>query len=229
MNRVGVHETAFIASDVKIGLGTVVGPNSVILGPCTIGKNCWIGPNVVIGTPAEDFSTLDQFNNSDPNIWNLKQGFGIFIGDNVIIREHVAIHQGVARKTTINDNVFLMHGSHVGHDVYIDKNVTISPLTAIGGYCKIFENANLGMSSVIHQKLNMGAYSMIGMNSTVTKNINPFELYYGSPAKKHGLNIRLMKKMNYSDSQIENLISYYEENKNIPDFVVKYINQMKDI
>jgi UDP-N-acetylglucosamine acyltransferase len=48
-----VHRTAVIADDVIMGSGKVVGAFAVILGPARIGDGTWIGPHVVLGTPAE--------------------------------------------------------------------------------------------------------------------------------------------------------------------------------
>jgi UDP-N-acetylglucosamine acyltransferase len=104
----------------------------------------------------------------------------------------------------------------------------MAPSTNIAGHCFIFELANLGMATVVHQRAKIGAGCMIGMNSTVTKDTKPFELWYGSPARNHGLNTRLLSKMLFSDQDIKDLQYFYKKNKKMPSFVVEYIEQMKD-
>jgi UDP-N-acetylglucosamine acyltransferase len=242
-NGVHIHKTAFVSDDVEIGLGTIVGPNTVILGPCKIGENCWIGPNVVIGTPAQDNSNMvrkripsyyfveDLKGNGYLNeyLWNSPQGEGVIIGDNTIVREHSAIQQGTVRETYVGSNVFLMHKTHIGHDVYVGDYVNMAPSVVIAGHCSIFDRANLGMAVVVHQRKKIGSGAMVGMNSTVTKDIRPYELCYGSPAKVHGLNTRLMKNLNITDNEIKILSKFYKKGKNIPDFVVDYIDEMKEL
>lgn len=241
-HRLGVHRTAFVASGVRIGRGTVVGPNSVILGPCVIGENCWIGPNVTIGTTAQDLDNmivrripnyyfdedLDDNGFLEKYLWDSPQGKGVVIGNNTIIRENSAIQQGTIKETYIGNNVFLMHKSHIGHDVFVGDSVSMAPSTNIAGHCSIFELANLGMATVVHQRAKIGAGCMIGMNSTVTKDTNPFEIWYGSPARNHGLNTRLLSKMLFTDQDIKDLQYFYKKNKKMPSFVVEYIEQMKD-
>lgn len=243
MNNIGIHKTAYVADDVVVGRGTIIGPNSVILGPCEIGKDCWIGPNVVIGTPAQDNSNMvrkripeyyfteDLGDNIflDNYLWNSDQGKGVVIENNTIVREHSAIQQGTVRETHVGSNVFLMHKSHIGHDVYVGDNVNMAPSVVIAGHCSIFDRANLGMGVIVHQRRKIGAGSMVGMNSTVTKDIRPYELCYGSPAKSHGLNIKLLKDLEFEDTEIKMLSKFYKNGKNIPHFVVDYIEQMKDL
>ena len=62
--------------------------------------------------------------------------------------------------------------------------MTISSNCSIGGFCYIMEGVNFGMGSKCHQNMLVGAYSMIGMNSTITKKTNcePFKVLVGSPA-----------------------------------------------
>ena len=48
---------------------------------------------------------------------------------------------------------------------------------------RIFEGATLGQHVVIHPRLKVGKYAMIGMNATVTKDVPKFETWIGSPAK----------------------------------------------
>lgn len=231
MSDVYIHPTAFVSPLVDIGNNTVIGPNAVILGPCEIGSNCWIGPNAVIGTTAEDINSMimpEKHNIENKNFWDVIQGEGIFIGSNTIVREHTTIHQGTIKNTYIGNNVFIMNKSHIGHDAYIDNNVRLSPSSMIGGHCFIFEKANIGMAAVVHQKLKIGAGAMIGMNSTVTKNINPYQMWYGTPAKNSGLNLKLLLDENISTCDINELENYYQGNRKIPNFIVKYIKQMEE-
>ena len=48
-----IHHTAVIGDDVKLGIGNVIGPYAVIIGPCHLGDGNWLGPHVSIGGPAE--------------------------------------------------------------------------------------------------------------------------------------------------------------------------------
>ncbi len=45
-----IHPTAVLGPGVELGSGNVVGLYAVVLGPCRIGDDDWIGPHVVPGT-----------------------------------------------------------------------------------------------------------------------------------------------------------------------------------
>ncbi|MBD3197308.1 MAG: hypothetical protein GF317_19795 [Candidatus Lokiarchaeota archaeon] len=51
------------------------------------------------------------------------------------------------------------------------------------GYIKVGKNARIGAYSVIMPGVSIGEGSIVGANSTVTKDIPPFCIAYGSPAK----------------------------------------------
>ena len=50
------------------------------------------------------------------------------------------------------------------------------------------------MNAVLHQGLKVGAFVMVGMNATVTREIPNFALSFGSPSKTVGVNrVRLLR------------------------------------
>ena len=59
-----IHPTALIGPQVDMGTNNIIGPGTVIIGPCEIGDNNWIGPYSVIGTPGE-YEGLQH-----PEAWN---------------------------------------------------------------------------------------------------------------------------------------------------------------
>jgi UDP-N-acetylglucosamine acyltransferase len=79
----------------------------------------------------------------------------------------------------------MLRGSHLGHDVMVENNVTISCNVLVGGHSIIGSGANLGLGAILHQFSKIGCYSMIGMGTIVTKksNIQCFGTYVGNPAK----------------------------------------------
>ena len=123
-----IHSTAIIGSDVTLGEGNFIGPNSVIVGNVTIGNENWIGPNVIIGTPPEhrEFqilaSSMDQV-----------KGY-IEIGDNNIIRENSVIQMPMKDKTRLGNECYLMDGVHVGHDVTLRNKITVAPKVTFAGH-----------------------------------------------------------------------------------------------
>lgn len=195
MNR--IHETAIIGEDVELGTGNVVGPFSMILGPCRLGNDNWIGPNVVIGTPGETRG------GAHPAAWDGDQGVGpIEIGSRNVIREFATVQQGWAEVTLIGDDCYIMTKAHVPHDGQLGDRVTVSCSVMIGGHSVVGSGANIGLGTVIHQKLVIGVGAMVGMGSVVTRDIPPFAMAYGSPAGVRGANKVGLSRADFDDSSV---------------------------
>ena len=171
-----VHPTAIVDPSAKIGEGNWIGPYCLIGPGVQIGSNNRFEAFVSIGTPAEH---RDYF---------LRPPGLVRIGNNCIVREYVTINGGTTKTTCLGNQVVVLRGSYVAHDVTIRDNANISCNVMIGGHTVIGHGANLGLAAVVHQNRVIGAYAMIGMNSTVTRNMLPFLISFGSPCKLKRVN-----------------------------------------
>ncbi len=179
-----IHPTAIIGEGVDIGERNIIGPYAVILGPCVIGDDNWIGPHVVIGTPGE------MRGGTHPAAWSGDDGVGpTSIGNRNVIREFVTIQQGNVGTTRVGDDCYIMTKAHVPHDGVLGNRVTVSCAVMIGGHTVVGDAANLGLGTVVHQHLAIGAGAMVGMGSVVTKDIPPYAMGFGNPARVRGANV----------------------------------------
>jgi UDP-N-acetylglucosamine acyltransferase len=182
MNR--IHSTAIIGPEVQIGDGNVIGPYAVVIGKVLIGDGNWIGPNAIIGTPSQ------MRGYPHPTSWDGDEcEVGIEIGNGNIVREFVTIHTGTTQITRIENGCYFMTQAHVPHDAQIENDVTLSNSVQIGGHTVVQNGANIGLGSVVHQRTVIGAKAMIGMGSVITKDVLPYGLVYGAPARLRGGNL----------------------------------------
>jgi UDP-N-acetylglucosamine acyltransferase len=224
--NVAIHSTAIVAEEVAIGDGTIVGPFAVLLAPCSVGRNCWIGPHVVTGTTAEHLGamtiaevpreasrSLDEVaqHRIDELVWFGSHGAGVIIGDRSTVREQSTVHQGTEGPTVLGDDVFVMNKAHIGHDAALGDRVRVAPVAMVGGHAWVGADANIGMASSIHQHRAIGAGAMIGMHATVIKDVGPFQLVKGNPARPAGVNIMGMTRLGFAESDISALRGYYED------------------
>ena len=102
----------------------------------------------------------------------------VWIGDNVTIKPGVQIWDGITIK----------------NDVFIGPNVTFTndlvPRSKSPNWRKVDtiveEGASIGANSTIIAGIVIGCYSLIGAGSLVSKDIPPFTVWYGNPAKHRG-------------------------------------------
>jgi len=184
--NVDIGPFCHITGDVTIGEGTTISSFNYIEGPAKIGKDNFIGPNCVIGTPAEH-KNADSVGE-------------IIIGDGNTIRELTVIQRGTGeRDTQIGNRCFIMDHVHIAHDVLVANDVTVAPNVVFGGHSVVLDGATIGIGSSTHQFSTIGAYSMIGMNSTVTRDVPPFYLVSGTPANFMRWNSFQLNLQEFSD------------------------------
>ena len=158
-----------------------------------IGKNNIIGPYAVIG----NFAQYPKVNS-----------FGIIeIGNDNIFNEYCNIHLPTKnkKKTQIGNNNYLMNSTTIDHDCVIENNVILSSNVILGGNVHIMEGAQLGIKVCVHQNQVIGSYSMIGMNSFITRKLNvvPGYKFFGRPAKKRGRNFIGLKRNNIDNNKLK--------------------------
>jgi UDP-N-acetylglucosamine acyltransferase len=198
-----IHPTAIVEQDVTLGNNNYIGPYCYITGNTIIGDNNRFEAYCSIGTPAECIGYFDSFEKST------------IIGNNNIFREFVTINGGTTKKTILGNNIIMLRGSHVGHDAIIEDKVNLSCNSIIGGYSYIMEGVNFGLGAICHQLLKIGAYSMIGMGTIITKTteIKPGGVYMGVPARFVKENSFGFEKNNISRKKLELLIERYNNLK----------------
>jgi UDP-N-acetylglucosamine acyltransferase len=193
-----IHPTAVIGDGVELGDDNVIGPYTVILGPCTIGNGNWIGPHVGLGAPAEDRDA------PEPVAWEGElAGCGVTIGDGNRFREFVSIHQGTKRTTTIGDGCFLLAGTHVAHDGVLGTGVTLSCGAQLGGHTTVWDHANIGMGTVVHQHSVIGPGAMVGMGGAVRREVVPFSVTVGNPQRVVKINRVGLRRRGCPDAVID--------------------------
>lgn len=197
-----IHNTAIIGSDVKIiGTNNYIGPYCIIQGNTTIGSNNRFEAYCSIGSSAEH---RDYFYSTDGVV---------IIGDNNVFREYVTVNSGTVRATTLGSNIIMLRNSHIGHDSIVEDNVNLSCNVLIGGHSYIMKGANFGLGSICHQFSKIGAYSMIGMGSIITKTreVKPGQIVVGSPATYIKMNEVGLQRNNITSEQLKIYEELYEK------------------
>lgn len=166
-----------IVGNVRIGANTVIENNVVIQGRVTIGERCYIQSQSVIG--------IDGFGYSkDPETGEktmIEHFGGVKIGNDVFIASHVNIARGTIDDTVIMDGVKIAPSTHIGHNNHIGENATIICANLFGSVTT-GKDAYIVASTIQNQSV-VGAHSVIGMGSVVTKPIPDNVVAFGIPAK----------------------------------------------
>lgn len=199
-----ISPMAFISEGVRIGQNVSIGPGAVILGPCVIEDEAWIGPGAQIGAPPE---MTDHVQNT---AWSGDLAHaGVHIGKGAVIREAAVIHQGSYRATTVGAGSWVLSRAYLAHDVLLGENATVSAGVSVGGHCVIGDRVNIGMNASVHQRTFIGAGCMVGMGAPVARDLPPYVKAFGSPVRLHGVNTIGMQRQGIETEQIEALQAAY--------------------
>lgn len=173
--QVGAY--AVIGERVRVGAGTVIGHHVVIEGNTEIGARNHIFPGAAIGLEPQDLKY-------DGSLTLVK------IGDDNTIREHVTINRATYRgeATVIGNGNLLMAYAHVGHNCVIEDSVIITNAVSLAGHVRVETRARIGGMVGIHQFVHVGRHAMIGAMSRIDRDVPPYMLVEGNPARIRSLN-----------------------------------------
>ena len=213
-----IHPQAIVDPGAIIGKNVHLGPFSVIGPGVEIGYDTWIGPHVVINGPTRigKNNRIYQF----ASLGDAPQHLGykgeptrLEIGDRNIIREYCTFSRGTVAGggvTRIGHDNFIMAYCHVAHDCRVGNHTIFANGTSLAGHVTIEDYVIFGGFTMVHQFCRVGAYTMTGIATVTFKDIPPYLLAAGNTAKPHGLNIRGLKRRQFSVSSIESLRRAYK-------------------
>ncbi|MCD7972428.1 MAG: acetyltransferase [Candidatus Azobacteroides sp.] len=165
-----------------------VHPSSIVDANCQIGENTkiWHFSHIMSGCVIGKNCNIGQ---------NVVISPGVILGNNVKIQNNVSVYTGV----TCEDDVFLGPSC-------VFTNV-INPRSFINRKdqflkTKVGKGASIGANATIVCGNDIGEYAFIGAGAVVTKNIPPYSLWIGNPARQQGWISRMGLKLVFDEEGI---------------------------
>ncbi len=188
--KIGAY--SIIEEDVTIGSGTEVKSHVTIAKHTDIGKNNRIFQYSSIGEEPQD-----KKYNQEPT--------RTIIGDNNTIREYVTINRGTIddnSETRIGDNNWIMAYVHIAHDCVLANNIIIANGTTLAGHVHLGDFVILGGFTKLHQFCRIGAHAFTAMDTGFQKDLPPYVMAQGNPAKPRTINAEGLKRRGFSQDDI---------------------------
>ena len=212
----GIHPTAIVARDARIGADVSIGAFAIIGDNCALGDGCVVSAraslerNVTLGAGVKVGS--GSILGGDPQDLKFKgEPTVVEIGDGTTIREYATINRGTSQsfRTTVGRNCLIMSYVHLGHDCHIGDGVILSNGVQLAGHVTIEEKATISGLVAVHQFARIGRFSFVGGMSRVSKDVPPFIKAVGNPIKLYGLNSVGLQRHNFPDEVIRELKRAY--------------------
>lgn len=191
----GIHPTAIVDPEAKIGENVYIGPYCVIgkatIGDGTIiesnvriydcvvmGKNCNVKNGAVLGGAGFGFEK-----DADGNRFRFPQIGSLIMGDDVEVGGNTCIDRGALSDTIIGNHTKINNLCHIAHNNIIGENVEITGCVNVSGGNVIEDNVWLAPNSSLVGYIHIGKGATLGMGAVAVKDIPAGEVWVGNPAK----------------------------------------------
>jgi UDP-N-acetylglucosamine acyltransferase len=215
--EVFIHPMASVSKGAELAPGVSIGPF------------CTVGPQVVIGSGTRLIShvvldgkvivgqgnTFYPFSSAGLAPQDLKyhgEPSWVEIGDRNTIRESVTIHRGTeggGMLTRLGDGNLLMAYVHVAHDCRLGSRIIMANASNLAGHITIEDGAIIGGLTGIHPFVKIGALSLVGGMSGISKDVPPYVWASGNRAFLYGLNLEGLRRAKISPDSIAALKKAY--------------------
>lgn len=208
-----IHPTAIIDPNAELAGDVDVGPFSIIGPHVKIGPGNVVGPHVVIDGRTEIGQGNQFFSGAQIGVLSqdLKHKKGLVgrttIGDHNLFREHVIVSASTMesfdeehRVTSIGSHCMFMGCSHVAHDCHVGSFVLMANCAVIAGHVDVEDYAILGGLSAVHQECVVGRHSLLGGLCAASKDVAPYTIVKGNPAKCRGVNLVGLRRRGFSEA-----------------------------
>lgn len=155
-----------VDDDVSIGRGSVIRSGARVHSRVVIGEASIVGVNSVIGHQGFGF-VRDECGNKK----RIPHLGGVVIGSHVEIGALTTVPSGTVGPTIIEDGAKIDDHVHVGHNVRVERNASVTAAVVIGGSVTIAEEAWVGVNSSIRNGRRVGSHSLVGMDSSVQQDL----------------------------------------------------------
>jgi bifunctional UDP-N-acetylglucosamine pyrophosphorylase/glucosamine-1-phosphate N-acetyltransferase len=184
--------STYIEPGVQIGRDTVLLANTHLQGSTTVGEGCVIGPNTIVRDTTVGHGCHIECSVLE-GAWLAEE---VEVGPFAHLRKGARLERGVhmgnfgeVKNSTLGPGVKMGHFSYIG-DATIGNETNIGAGTITCNFdgvkknnTVIGENAFIGSDTMLVAPVTLGAGARTGAGAVVTKNIPPYSLAVGQPAR----------------------------------------------
>jgi UDP-2-acetamido-3-amino-2,3-dideoxy-glucuronate N-acetyltransferase len=165
---------------------------------------------------AHESAVIDQGSiiGKGTKIWHFSHIMtGSAIGENCNIGQNVVVSPGVTlgKNVKVQNNVSIYTGVICEDDVFLGPSMVftnvINPRSAVNrkdqyGKTLVEKGATIGANATIVCGITIGRFAFIGAGAVVTKNVKPYALVVGNPARQTGWMSEYGHKLRFDESGI---------------------------
>jgi UDP-N-acetylglucosamine acyltransferase len=205
-----IHQTAIIDPSAQIGENVSIGPYCIIEANTVIGDDCVLKSHVVVASHTEigKHNTIYPFASIGEDPQDKKyagEPTRLVIGDHNTIREYVTINRGTVDDegiTIVGSHNWIMAYVHIAHDCVLGDQTILANCSSLAGHVHVGDHVILGGFTKLHQFCRVGAHAFTAMDSGFQKDVPPFVMAQGNPAKPRAINFEGLKRRGFEPGRI---------------------------
>ena len=185
----------WVGARVRIGRGTVLGPHVVVQGQTTIGEENRFVAQCSIGGLPQDLKYAGEESS-------------LVLGDRNVVREFVTINIGTAAGswvTTVGNDNLIMACAHVAHDCVLEDEIILGNNVLLAGHVRVESRSIISGGAAINHFVTVGTMAMVGGMARVVKDVAPYMVLEGSPARVRGVNLVALQRREVEPETISQL------------------------
>ncbi len=161
MSEAFIHETALVEPGAVLGADTRIWHHAQVRTRARIGERCIVGKGVFID-------------------------FDVVIGEDCKLQNYACVYHGV----TLGRGVFV--GPHAVFTNDMRPRATTPDFSPLRdgdwtvGETSVGDGASIGANATILPGVRIGAWALVGAGAVVTRDVRPYALVVGSPARQIG-------------------------------------------
>lgn len=181
-----LYPLCYIGRGVQIGEQCVLYPSVTLMHGVKLGNRVIVHAGSVIGADGFGYVTVDGVHRKVPHIGTVE------IGDDVEIGANVCIDRAKTGVTRIGSGTKIDNLVHIGHNVQIGENCLLVAQVGIAGSAQLGQYVVLAGQVGVADHVSIGDGAIVAAQSGVAGNLPGGQRYFGSPAREHGKQLRLM-------------------------------------
>jgi UDP-N-acetylglucosamine acyltransferase len=190
-----IHPSAVVDPTAEIGEGCLIGPYCIVGPGVVLGANCWLQHHVSLTGPSRfgagnQFFAFTSIGQRTQDLKYAGEPTYLEVGDGNTFREFVTVNRGTLEnaKTIIGSRNHFLAYCHIAHDCTVGSDVVFSNNGTLAGHVTVEDHAILGGFTAVHQFCRIGRHAMTGGCSKIVKDVPPFMMADGNPARVRGVN-----------------------------------------